>query len=139
VAAVRSEEQPAGLERLAAWSDFQRSAEAAKNALLRFPQAEQEAGHTVLGYGAAAKGNTLLNYAGVRSDLLAAVADRAASKQGRYMPGSHIPIISPDDLAGRCPDSLLVLPWNLLSEVSKQWPGTRLVTAIPDLSIHPNV
>ena len=89
----------------------------------------------MLGYGAAAKGNTLLNYAGVRSDLLPAVADRALSKQGRYLPGSHIPVISPEQLAEKDPDTLLVLPWNLIDEVAEQWPGQRLATAIPDLQI----
>ena len=135
VAAVRAMEQAAGLETLEAWSGFQRRAEAAKNALLRFLLAEQEAGRSVLGYGAAAKGNTLLNYAGVRRDLLAAVADRAVSKQGRYLPGSHIPVISPEQLAERDPQTLLVLPWNLLEEVAQQWPGRRLATAIPELRI----
>jgi len=135
VAAVRAMEQAVGLETLEAWSGFQRRAEAAKNGLLRFLLAEQEAGRTVLGYGAAAKGNTLLNYAGVRSDLLAAVADRAASKQGSYLPGSHIPVISPEQLAERDPQTLLVLPWNLIQEVAHQWPGRKLATAIPELRL----
>ena len=137
-ASVRSlqlQEQAAGLETLAAWVDFQRRAEAAKNGFLRFLLQEQEAGRSVMGYGAAAKGNTLLNYAGVRSDLLPAVADRATSKQGKHLPGSHIPVISPQQLAQRDPYTLLVLPWNLIEEVSKQWPGRRLVTAIPDLRL----
>ena len=133
VRALQVQEQAAGLETLAAWVDFQRRAEAAKNGLLRFLLQEQEAGRSVMGYGAAAKGNTLLNYAGVRSDLLPAVADRAPSKQGKHLPGSHIPVISPEQLAERDPYTLLVLPWNLIEEVSKQWPGRRLVTAIPDL------
>ena len=135
VAALRAQEQAAGLESLEAWADFQRRAEAAKNGLLRFLLTEREAGRSVLGYGAAAKGNTLLNYAGVRSDLLAAVADRAASKQGRYLPGSHIPVISPEHLAQRDPDTLLVLPWNLIEEVGQQWPAQRLVTAIPEMRL----
>jgi SAM-dependent methyltransferase len=135
VAMVRAMEQAAGLETLVAWTGFQRRAEAAKNGLLRFLLAEQDAGRSVLGYGAAAKGNTLLNYAGVRSDLLTAVADRAVSKQGRYLPGSHIPVISPEQLAERDPQTLLVLPWNLIEEVAQQWPGRRLATAIPDLQL----
>ena len=135
VAALRAQEQAAGLESLEAWAGFQRRAEAAKNGLLRFLLAEREAGRSVLGYGAAAKGNTLLNYSGVRSDLLAAVGDRAASKQGRYLPGSHIPVISPEHLAGRDPQTLLVLPWNLIEEVAQQWLGHRLATAIPELRL----
>ena len=137
-AAVRDvvlQEQAAGLETFEAWADFQQRAEAAKNGLLHFLLQEQEAGRTVMGYGAAAKGNTLLNYAGVRSDLLPAVADRAASKQGRYLPGSHIPVISPEALAAHDPHSLLVLPWNLIDEVAQQWPGRSLATAIPDFRL----
>lgn len=135
VESVRAMEQTAGLETLEAWVGFQRRAEAAKNGLLRFLLAQQEAGSQVLGYGAAAKGNTLLNYAGVRRDLLAAVADRAASKQGKYLPGSHIPVISPEQLAERDPQTLLVLPWNLIEEVAHQWPGRQLATAIPELRV----
>lgn len=137
VEAVRAEEQAAGLETLEAWADFQKRAEATKNGLLRFLIAEHDAGRTVLGYGAAAKGNTLLNYAGVRSDLLAAVADRAPSKQRKYLPGSHIPVISPEQMAIKDPFTLLVLPWNLIDEVAKQWPGRRLATAIPELHVWP--
>ena len=92
-------------------------------------------GKRVLGYGAAAKGNTLLNYAGIRADLLPAVADRAPSKQGRYLPGSHIPVISPEELAAQNPDTLLVLPWNLINELRQQWPKHTLVTAIPSLKV----
>ena len=135
VEAVRGMELAAGLESIEAWFDFARRAEAAKNGLLRFLLGEKDAARDVLGYGAAAKGNTLLNYAGVRSDLLPAVADRALSKQGRYLPGSHIPVISPEQLAEKDPDTLLVLPWNLIDEVAEQWPGQRLATAIPDLQI----
>lgn len=135
VASLRGQEQAAGLESLEAWADFQLRAEEAKNGLLRFLLTEQEAGRSLVGYGAAAKGNTLLNYAGVRSDLLEAVADRAASKQGRYLPGSHIPVISPEQLAHRNPHTLLVLPWNLIEEVGQQWPEQRLVTAIPELRL----
>lgn len=135
VASVCADEQAAGLEGLAAWAGFQRRAEAAKHGLLRFLLAEQEAGRCVLGYGAAAKGNTLLNYAGVRSDLLAAVADRAPSKQGRFLPGSHVPVISPEELQARDPQTLLVLPWNLIEEVASDWPGQRLATAIPQLRV----
>lgn len=133
VDAVVLQEQAAGLETLEAWDDFQRRAEEAKNGLLRFLLYEQEVGRCVMGYGAAAKGNTLLNYAGVRTDLLTAVADRAVSKQGLHLPGSHIPVISPETLEAYDPQTLLVLPWNLIDEVAQQWPGRRLVTAIPEI------
>ena len=87
-----------------------------------------------MGYGAAAKGNTLLNYAGVRADTLHAVADRALSKQGSYLPGSHIPVISPEALAAQDPDIMLVLPWNLINELRQQWPDKKLFTAMPSLT-----
>ena len=136
VAFVRSMEEAAGLETLQAWVDFQSRAVSAKNSLLRYLLAENEANRKVFAYGAAAKGNTLLNYAGVKSDLVSAVADRAPSKQGKYLPGSHIPVISPEYLSDLQPNSLLVLPWNLIDEVAQQWPGIQLITAIPELCVH---
>ncbi len=89
----------------------------------------------MLGYGAAAKGNTLLNYAGIDADLLPAVADLANSKQGKYLPGSHIPVISPEQLEAESPDALLVLPWNILEELRHQLAGYKLITAIPSLRL----
>ena len=123
----------AGLESSQAYTDFQQRAEAAKHGLLEFLLSAKRAGRRVLGYGAAAKGNTLLNYAGIKFDLLPAVADRAPSKQGKHLPGSHIPVISPEQLATEAVDALLVLPWNLIEELRQQLPGTELVTAIPEL------
>ena len=133
VSAVLNDEAAAELESIAAYDNFQRRAEAAKDRLLEYLLEAKQKGQRVLGYGAAAKGNTLLNYAGVRADLLAAVADRAPSKQGSYLPGSHIPVITPEELEGMNPDVLLVLPWNLISEVRQEWPRHVLVTAIPNL------
>ena len=133
VEAVLAAEAAAGLETLAAYAGFQQRAEAAKHGLLEFLLQARRDGRRVLGYGAAAKGNTLLNYAGVRADLLPAVADRAPSKQGKRLPGSHIPVISPEQLANEAPDALLVLPWNLINELRQQLPGYELVTAIPSL------
>lgn len=135
VKTMRIREQEAGLETIQAWNGFQARAEAAKNNLLRFLLMERVDARNVLGYGAAAKGNTFLNYAGIRRDLVAAVADRARSKQGKFLPGSHIPIISPSQLAEHNPETLLVLPWNIIEEVAEQWPKSRLITAIPDLKI----
>ena len=123
----------AGLESSQAYADFQQRAEAAKHGLLEFLLSAKRQGKQVLGYGAAAKGNTLLNYAGVKPDLLAAVADRAPSKQGKWLPGNHIPVISPEQLAARNPDALLVLPWNLIGELRQQLHGQELVTVIPKL------
>ncbi len=135
VQSVRAAEQAANLESLEAWVDFQHHAQVAKNKLLRFLLDEQQAGRTVIGYGAAAKGNTLLNYAGIRADLLPAVADQAVSKQGHFLPGSHIPVISPEELRKQSPKTLLVLPWNLIDEVAQHWPDQCLVAAIPNLQV----
>lgn len=94
----------------------------------------------MVGYGAAAKGNTLLNYAGVKPDLLAWVADASPHKQGKFLPGSRIPVVAPERIDSERPDYVLVLPWNLLSEVSeqlahvRQW-GGRFVIAVPELKL----
>ena len=133
VAAVLAAEAAASLETLAAYTGFQQRAEAAKHGLLEFLLQAKREGRRVLGYGAAAKGNTLLNYAGIQPDLLSAVADRAPSKQGKLLPGSHIPVISTEQLATEAADTLLVLPWNLIEELRQQLPDTELVTAIPEL------
>ena len=132
VAAVLADEAEAGLDSMEAYLGFQQKAEAAKYGLLEFLLHTKQKGHRVLGYGAAAKGNTLLNYAGIKADLLEAVADRAASKQGRYLPGSHIPVITPEELESKNPDAVL-LALNLINEVRQQYPKYSLLTAIPDL------
>ena len=134
MAALRAQEQAAGLR---VWKPGRLSRGERKRLkwFVAFPIDGAGSWPLCLWHGAAAKGNTLLNYAGVRSDLLSAVADRAASKQGRYLPGSHIPVISSEQLAQRDPDTLLVLPWNLIEEVGQQWPSQRLVTAIPELRL----
>lgn len=120
VAAVLAEEELAGLETLEAYSGCQARAEEAKFALMEYLLGARRSGTKVLAYGAAAKGNTLLNFAGIRSDLLGAVADLAPSKVGKWLPGSHIPVVSVADLLARQPDELLVLPWNLAREVKGQ-------------------
>jgi len=133
VAAVLQAEAVAGLETLEAYAGFQVRAEAAKYGLLQFLLHVNSEGKRLLGYGAAAKGNTLLNYVGVRADLLPGVVDRAFSKQGKFLPGSHIPVISPEQLKGQSLDVLLVLPWNLIKEIEIECPNYQLVTAIPHL------
>lgn len=133
-------EEEYGLSTPAVYHDFQARADGVKNALLAFLLDCKRQGRKVVGYGAAAKGNTLLNYAGVKPDLLPWVADAAPSKQGRYLPGSHIPIVHPERIAAERPDEVLILPWNLREEVMEQfadiraWSG-RFVTAIPHLQI----
>lgn len=140
VGTMLAQEQKAGVRQAAFYSGFQQRAEAAKNALLAFLLEQKKARRRVGAYGAAAKGNTLLNFAGVRGDLLPYVADRSSTKQGKYLPGSRIPIVSETYLLSDKPDWILVLPWNLRSElevqlaVAKQW-GGRLLCAIPELAI----
>ncbi|MBC3362533.1 class I SAM-dependent methyltransferase [Pseudomonas sp. SWRI154] len=133
-------ELDAGIKTAAYYSTLAPAAEAIKHGLLRFLLQAKTDGKRVVGYGAAAKGNTLLNYAGVKPDLLAWVADANPHKQGKYLPGSRIPIVSPERIAVEKPDYILVLPWNLLSEVSqqldevRQWDG-RFVIAVPELTV----
>jgi hypothetical protein len=116
------------------------AAERIKHELLRFLLQAKADGKRVVGYGAAAKGNTLLNYAGVKPDLLAWVADASPHKQGKFLPGSRIPVVSPERIEIEKPDYVLVLPWNLLDEITTQYAqvkgwGGRFVVAIPELSI----
>jgi hypothetical protein len=131
-------EEVAGLRQARTYRDFQARAEAVKDDLLTFLIEQKHAGKKVAAYGAAAKGNTLLNFAGVRPDLLSYVCDAAPSKQGRYMPGSRIPILAPDALRERKPDVILILPWNIAREVIDahayvhSW-GGEFVVAVPRL------
>ncbi len=129
-----------GLQMLATYQHFQAKADQVKDDLLSFLIEQKRVGKKVAAYGAAAKGNTLLNYAGVKPDLLPFVCDAAAAKQGKYMPGSHIPILAPEALARRRPDYVLILPWNIAAEVRQQNAGlvalgTKFVTAVPHLEI----
>jgi len=137
VNAVLAQEAAAGLTSLEAYVRCQERALEAKFSLMEYLLAARRAGRRVLAYGAAAKGNTLLNFAGIRSDLLEAVADLAPSKVGKWLPGSHIPIIGVDELLMRQPDELLVLPWNLAAEVKAQLSGKISIpvkVAIPNLT-----
>jgi SAM-dependent methyltransferase len=137
---VLAAELAAGLLSLATYAAFQGRAEKLKDDLLMFLIEQKRQGRRVAGYGAAAKGNTFLNFAGVRCDLLGYVCDAAPSKIGKFLPGSHIPIVAPAQLREDRPDVVLILPWNLRDEVAKQlafmreW-GTRFATAVPVLSV----
>ena len=113
-------EEQAGIKTAAFYSTLAPAAERIKHELLRFLLKAKAEGKTVAAYGAAAKGNTLLNYAGVRSDLLTWVADANPHKQGKFLPGSCIPVVAPARIAADKPDYLLVLPWNLRDEVIQQ-------------------
>jgi len=136
VVSLLEEETAYGLQDKSAYIGFQNKAHKCKISLLSFLIDANKSGTKVLGYGAAAKGNTLLNYCGVNDDLLPMVADQALSKQGKYLPGSHIPVVSPHALKSAKPDQLLLLPWNLINEISQMYPTTPLITAIPDLVKH---
>lgn len=138
VDAVRALEKARGIACLDTYRDFQQRVDSAKNGLLRFLLDCHDKGVKVGAYGAAAKGNTLLNYAGVKPDLLPYVCDAAPSKQGKYMPGSHIPIVSPAELAAARPDVVLILPWNISDEVvAQQRPvldsNVRFAVAMPSV------
>jgi hypothetical protein len=129
-----------GLQQLDTYLEFQPRANKIKNDLLGFLVEQKRDGKKVVAYGAAAKGNTLLNYAGIKPDLISFVCDAAPSKQGRFMPGSHIPILPPEQLHQASPDYILILPWNLASEVRLQKAplernGTRFVISVPALMI----
>ena len=132
-------ELDAGVKTAGYYSTLAPNAERIKHELLRFLLQAKADGKIVVGYGAAAKGNTLLNYAGVKPDLLAWVADASPHKQGKYLPGSRIPVVSPERIEIEKPDYVLILPWNLLYEITQQFAvvrswGARFVVAIPELS-----
>jgi SAM-dependent methyltransferase len=140
VATLLAEEADRGLQTLATYQYFQGRADQVKYDLLEFLIKQKRAGKKVAAYGAAAKGNTLLNYAGIKSDLLPYVCDAAEAKQRKYLPGSHIPILSPSVMIESAPDYVLILPWNIVDEVRRQnaklaSEGVRFVTAVPYLKI----
>jgi SAM-dependent methyltransferase len=140
VDALLERERAAGMTTRAYYEGFQARADRIKDDFVAFLIEAKRAGKRVMAYGAAAKGNTLMNYAGVRGDLIACVADRNLAKQGRFMPGSRIPIVDPSVLERGRPDFVIILPWNLKAEVTQhlhvvhQW-GGRFVTAVPGLDV----
>jgi hypothetical protein len=133
-------ERSLGFRSLAPYVSFTGRVQETKRALLEFLIDTRRAGKTVVGYGAAAKGNTLLNYSGIRTDFLDYVVDRSPHKQGKFLPGTHIPIFAPEKIAETRPDFVLILPWNLTSEVVEQlayireW-GGRFVRPVPVLEV----
>jgi len=123
------------------YRDFQPRAERVKDDLLTFLIDAKRQGKTVAAYGAAAKGNTLLNFAGVRPDLLRFVVDRNPAKQGKFMPGSHIPIVDESTLLAERPDVIIILPWNLRVEITQQLSSAchwkvDFVTAVPTIEFN---
>jgi SAM-dependent methyltransferase len=139
--AVLAEEERAGLRTREPYESFQRRIDTIRDSFLAFLHQQRAAGATVAGYGAAAKGNTLLNYCGVKGrELIDFVADASPHKQGRFLPGSRIPVVAPDRIDEEKPDFIVIFPWNLFDEVTAQlvhargW-GARFVTAIPELRV----
>lgn len=137
---IIAEERRKGLDRLGTYRAFADGVCAAKRRLLRFLIEAREQGKQVVGYGAPAKGNTLLNYCGVRDDLLAYTVDLNPHKQGRFLPGTHIPIYAPERIAETRPDWVLILPWNLRDEIVAQmahiraW-GGKFVVPVPEIEV----
>lgn len=140
VPALLAQETRRGMRSLETYQTFQSRADCVKDKLLLFLIDQKRAGKNVAGYGAAAKGCTLLNYAGVKTDLLPYVCDAAPSKHGKYLPGTHIPILHPDELRKRKPDIVLILPWNIQVEVMEQmahvreW-GGMFAIAVPSIRV----
>ena len=133
-------EVDAGMRELSYYQDFQSRADQVKHELLSFLIEQKRQGKKVVAYGAAAKGNTLLNYCGVKKDLVKFVVDQSPYKQGKYLPGSHIPVVAEDQIKMTEPDYVLILPWNIKDEIIEQlsyiraW-GGKFVTAVPSLKI----
>ncbi|SSC70123.1 unnamed protein product [Ciceribacter sp. T2.26MG-112.2] len=142
VAAMLATETAAGMRDEAFYAGFQATAQRVRNDFVEFLIDCQRQGLKVAAYGAAAKGNTLLNFAGVKPDLLSFVVDKNPAKQGTFLPGSRIPIVSEDVLKSEKPERVVILPWNLQTEIKRQlsyitgWDG-KFVTAVPNLTVHP--
>jgi 2-polyprenyl-3-methyl-5-hydroxy-6-metoxy-1,4-benzoquinol methylase len=137
---LRKVEIERGLQDLATYGAFEARVKETKRKLLRFLVEARDQGKKVVGYGAPGKGNTLLNYCGIRTDFLDYTVDRSPHKQGRYTPGTHIPILDPEQIRQTRPDYVLILPWNLQEEISRQlayireW-GGRCVVPIPAVKV----
>jgi len=137
---ILEREAAAGMKTDAFYAGFQKKADKVKDNFISFLIEAKRSGESVVAYGAAAKGNTLINYAGIRPDFISCVVDRNPAKQGKYLPGSRIPIVDESHILSEKPDYIVILPWNLSREVMTQlayvreW-GGRFVTAIPSLQV----
>ena len=142
VAQLIAQERAAGLDELGTYAAFAERVKETKRKLLDFLITAKRAGKAVVGYGAPGKGNTLLNYCGVRTDFLDYTVDRNPYKHGKFLPGTHIPVLPPERIAETRPDYLLILPWNFKDEIMEQmafirrW-GGKFVVPIPEVTIHP--
>jgi hypothetical protein len=137
VAALKAHEESAGYTRLEGYRSFDEQVKETKRRILEFLIAAKRQGKSIVGYGAPGKGNTLLNYCGIRCDFLDYTVDRNPYKQGKFLPGSHIPVFPPERIRETRPDLVLILPWNLKDEIMEQlsyireW-GGRFVVPIPE-------
>jgi SAM-dependent methyltransferase len=140
IAALKAREAAAGLDKVATYEGFAEQVKRTKRELLKFLVEAKEAGKHVVGYGAPAKGNTLLNYCGVRGDFLDYTVDASPHKQGLYLPGTHIPVHAPEKIFETKPDYVLILPWNIKDEIVekmggiKAW-GGKFVVPIPQVAV----
>jgi len=129
-----------GINSVSYYQDFQKRADWIKYDLLKFLIEQKESGRKVAAYGAAAKGNTLLNYCGIKKDLIAFVVDLSPYKQGKFLPGSHIPVVNEERIKRYKPDYILILPWNIKEEIMAQlsyvreW-GGKFVVPIPHVHV----
>jgi SAM-dependent methyltransferase len=137
---VRREELELGYDRLETYSRFGARVEETKRSILEFLIRAKREGKTIAGYGAPGKGNTLLNYCGIRTDFMDYTVDRNPYKHGKFLPGTHIPVLPPERIAETRPDFLVIMPWNLKSEIisqlayARQW-GGRYVVFIPEVTV----
>jgi SAM-dependent methyltransferase len=142
VSELRAREEKYGFRQLATYARFEEQVKEVKRKLLEFLIQARRKGKTVAGYGAPGKGNTLLNYCGIRTDLLDYTVDRNPYKHGKFLPGTHIPIFAPEKIREARPDYVLILPWNLKSEIVSQlsyigeW-GGQFVVPIPEAEVIP--
>jgi SAM-dependent methyltransferase len=141
VTALLEREAAEGFDKLEFYLTFNQKVQSTKRSILDFMVRTQNEGKTIAGYGAPAKGNTLLNYCGIRTDFMAYTVDRSPHKQGYFLPGTHIPIHHPDKIKETKPDYVVILPWNLKDEIMHQmayirdWNG-KFVTLIPEVRIY---
>ncbi|MBD2247155.1 class I SAM-dependent methyltransferase [Nostoc sp. FACHB-888] len=138
---LRAREEAAGFSNIESYFSFAEKVKETKFQLLEFLISAKRQGKSIVGYGAPGKGNTLLNYCGIREDFLDYTVDRNPFKQGKFLPGTHIPIFHPDKIQETKPDYLLILPWNLKNEVMSQmsyvrdW-GGKFVVPIPEINVY---
>lgn len=139
---MRRRELGAGFDRIETYSKFGEQVKETKRKLLEFLIGARREGKSIVGYGAPGKGNTLLNYCGIRTDFIDYTVDRNPYKQGKFLPGTHIPILHPDKVRETKPDYLFILPWNFKDEIMAQMSGIRawggkFVVPIPEVTVYP--